>query len=176
MLSRTSGRYKTFTTSLLRDTSRRKCTTVQFIKPECQTIFRMKGSQSRRSRPRDQNVPRNIGEASFAGYIQLKKTQRSSKDQVKWLHLRPRLVPSWCGTSRAGRGLWKTPGSFESENECMKPLDSYQHSDDKMWEGGKAPVLGVQRNLKNNLYGTLKQAQGGESFPRNLPLPGKCVG
>jgi len=29
-----------------------------------------------------------------------KPAQRSSNHQVEWLHLRPCLVPSWCGTSR----------------------------------------------------------------------------
>jgi len=50
--------------------------------------------------PRFQKVPGKIGEAGLAGYAHRKATHSSTKDQVEWLHLRPCLVPSWCGTSR----------------------------------------------------------------------------
>jgi len=33
-------------------------------------------------------------------YTHWKAAQRSSKDQVAWLHIRPCLVPSWCGANR----------------------------------------------------------------------------
>ena len=38
--------------------------------------------------------------AGPAGYTHRKATHSPTKDQVEWLHLRPCLVPSWCGTSR----------------------------------------------------------------------------
>ena len=46
-----------------------------------------------------------------------KVTQSSSKNQVAWLHLRPCLVPSWCGASRTiwdccwSRGISGRPGA-----------------------------------------------------------------
>jgi len=48
------------------------------------------------------NVPGKNGELSPSGY-RLHPRERGPKfvqDQVAWLHLRPCLVPSWCGASR----------------------------------------------------------------------------
>ena len=55
-----------------------------------------------------QNVPGKIADKGTDGYTQEKAAQRSSKDQVVGLHLRPCMVsPSWCRVSRAIRGCWK---------------------------------------------------------------------
>jgi len=43
-------------------------------------------------------------------YTHRKVVQSSSKDQVGWLHLRPCLVPSWCGASRT---IWDCCWSWE---------------------------------------------------------------
>jgi len=64
-------------------------------------------------------APWNIGEASPAGYTHGKAAQRSTKDQAKWLHLRPCLAPSCCGTSGNYQRLLKTVKYFESSyNRC----------------------------------------------------------
>jgi len=47
--------------------------------------------------PYVQNLPRKISEASLAGYNHGKASERSSKDQVEWPHLRRCSGPSWCG-------------------------------------------------------------------------------
>ena len=49
-----------------------------------------------------QTVPGKNGELSPSGYNlhHGKAAQSLSKDQLAWLHLRPCLVPSWCGASR----------------------------------------------------------------------------
>jgi len=39
-----------------------------------------------------------------------KAAQRSNKDEVKWSHLQPRLVPSWRGASRIIWNCWKPRG------------------------------------------------------------------
>jgi len=49
--------------------------------------------------PHGQNVPGKIDEASPAGHIHGKAAQRSTKDLMEWLHLRPDLVLSWCEAS-----------------------------------------------------------------------------
>ena len=55
---------------------------------------------------RDQNAPGKIGMTSPAGCTHTKvaqwltKAQRSSNDQVEWLHVWPWLVPPWYGPSR----------------------------------------------------------------------------
>jgi len=41
-------------------------------------------------------------------HTHMKAAQISTKDQVPWLHLRPCLVPSWCGASKT---MW----------DCLKP-------------------------------------------------------
>ena len=53
-------------------------------------------------RPCIQNAPGKNGELSRFGYSLHRRgaAQSLSKDQVEWLHLRPCLVPSWCGSSR----------------------------------------------------------------------------
>jgi len=54
-----------------------------------------------------QNVSQKNGEASPPGYTHGKVAQRSLKDQVEWLHLRPCLVQSicwpWCTSSSISR-------------------------------------------------------------------------
>jgi len=60
-------------------------------------------------RPRDQNFPGNSSKACPLGYNHGKAAQMSTKDQEAWLHLRPCLIPSWCG---ARRTIW----------DCWKPL------------------------------------------------------
>jgi len=62
-------------------------------------------------RPCVHNAQRKIGEASLlaspAGYTYGKAVKRSPKDWVVRLHLRPCLVPFWCGTSRTAlAGCW----------------------------------------------------------------------
>jgi len=77
------------------------------------------------------NVPGKTGEASPAGYTHGKAAQRSSKDQVEWLHLQPCLVPSWCGaTSWCGANrtiwnCWKILRYFEPSWDCC-PRNSPQ--------------------------------------------------
>ena len=53
-------------------------------------------------RPCVQNFPGNNSGLSPSGYSlhPREAVQSLSKDQVTWLHLRPCLVPSWCGASR----------------------------------------------------------------------------
>jgi len=51
-------------------------------------------------RPCVQNVPGKSGETRPAGYTPGKAVKRTPKGQVEWLHLRPCLVPSWCGASK----------------------------------------------------------------------------
>jgi len=50
-------------------------------------------------RPRGQNVTGNVGETSPAGCTHGKAAQRSNKDQVKWVHLRPSLGVEPAGLS-----------------------------------------------------------------------------
>jgi len=71
-----------------------------------------------------QNVPEKIGEASSAGYTYTKRkaSQKAFKDQVEWPHLRPCLVPSWCGASRF---FWKCcwPRTYESRTCFIQRVD-----------------------------------------------------
>jgi len=69
-------------------------------------------------RPRDQNVPRKIGEASPDAHTHEKATQRSTKYQVvAWLFLGPCLVPSvW--SQQNYLGLLKTARYVESSHGC----------------------------------------------------------
>ena len=76
--------------------------------------------------PRDQNVPGNNCEASPASYTQGKMAERSTKDQVAWLHLRPCLVSSRCGANRTIRNCWKPWGI--SSPRAAAPRPSWQKS------------------------------------------------
>ena len=76
----------------------RSCQILKVLK--CRATFPNREISAMLVRPCDHNVPRKLGEASPAGYTHRKATQKSSKDQVEWLHLRPCSVPSWCGASR----------------------------------------------------------------------------
>jgi len=51
--------------------------------------------------------------AYATGYTQGTAAQGSSKHQVEWLHLRPYLVPSWCGINRTIRDYWKARGILQ---------------------------------------------------------------
>jgi len=60
------------------------------------------------------NATGKIGEAHFAVYTHGKVAQRSTKDQVTWLQLRPCLVPYLCGVNGKGQKLLKTMKYFKS--------------------------------------------------------------
>jgi len=61
-------------------------------------------------RPRVQNAPGNIGKANTSGYPHGKAAQRSTKNQVEWLHLQPEWSRTKCGSSRTIRFFWKAWG------------------------------------------------------------------
>jgi len=60
--------------------------------------------------PREQNVPRKISEGNPARFTHWKTAQRPTKDQMAWAQLRPRLVPSWCGSRRIITHCWQPWG------------------------------------------------------------------
>ena len=72
--------------------------------------------------PHEQNSLEIIGEASPSVCTYGQTTQNLTKDWVAWLHLRPCLVPSCCGASRAIWDWWKPWGSW-------KPFVGYCPSD-----------------------------------------------
>jgi len=89
------------------DTSRQIAKLWNSESPECRTtkIFFLLNSLNRENAttlvpPWIQNAPQKTGEACPAGETHGKATEMSSKDQLDWRHLRPCLVPSWCGASR----------------------------------------------------------------------------
>ena len=99
-----------------------KCAVVKFIKPWMSSHF---------SQSRDLSYihvvsaicpacPTKIGKARRAGCTQEKAAQRLSKDKVEWLHLRPCLVPSWCGISRIIRDCW-IPRGMSNPHRVVVP-------------------------------------------------------
>ena len=86
------------------NTSAKKCSAVKFVKPWMLNYFSESRGPSYTLIPTwTQDDPWSTVEASPAGHTHGKVAQRSSKDQVEWLHLRSCLVLSWCG---ANRNIW----------------------------------------------------------------------
>jgi len=65
-----------------------------------------------------------MGEAGLAGFTQGQAAQKSTKDQVVWLHLRLSLVPSWYGASRTIWNCWKWWGISSLHRAAAVPRSS----------------------------------------------------
>jgi len=71
-----------------------------WYRPESPATSRNREISATLVRPCAQNIPRGIGEERPSGSTHGQGAHRSSKARVEWLHLRPCLVPSYCGASR----------------------------------------------------------------------------
>ena len=102
VISSGSGREGIYAKSKLCGTSRQSAQLWISRSTECRTTFSM-------NRKIPDTLPgmsrmclecrRKNGEASLVGQTHRKAVQRSPKDKVEGLNLRPFMVPSWCGCS-----------------------------------------------------------------------------
>ena len=69
-----------------------------------------------------------------AGYTHGKVAQRSSKDQVEWLHFRSCLVPSWCGASRI---IWNSCWSWGITSPLWAAAPRPSLKEKKTWKWWK---------------------------------------
>jgi len=100
-----------------------KCAAVKFAALNVEPLLRIDRSQLRWFG----HVTRTFqetGGASPAGHTHGKAAQRSTKDQVEWLHPRSCLVLSWCGASRTQIAV--DHEIFRVHLELLSPPPSYQ--------------------------------------------------
>ena len=107
--------------------------------PECRTTFPNREIPATSVGPSVPNTPGKIREASPAGYPHAKATKRSSKGQMKRIHLRPCLVPSSCWARKKYQRLLLTVRHLETSGVS------------RVWQAWHVPWAPLWRGRKNCL-------------------------
>ena len=84
-----------------------KCAAVNFVKPWIWDRFSEWRDLSYVGLATWLECPRKYWQGQSCWLNPRNAAQRSYKDQVEWLHLRPYLVRPWCGASRTIQDCWK---------------------------------------------------------------------